>query len=103
MMPFERIVLRIRAALRGRAADRELDDEIRFHLEREQEKNVRAGMTDSDAWRRAFAAFGGVQQVREAHREVRAVPWLSDAGGDVRFALRTLARRPALAGAAVIT
>ena len=103
MMPFDRIILRIRAALRGRAADRELDDEIRFHLEREQEKNVRAGMTDSDAWRRAFVAFGGVQQVREAHREVRAVPWLSDVGGDVRFALRTLARRPALAGAAVIT
>lgn len=103
MMPFDRIVLRIRAAIRGRAADRELDDEIRFHLEREQEKNVRSGMTDSDAWRRAFVAFGGVQQVREAHREVRGVPWLSDVEGDVRFALRTLARRPALAGAAVIT
>jgi predicted permease len=103
MMPFDRIVLRVRAALRHRAADRDLDDEIRFHLENEQEKNRRAGMTDSDAWRRAYVAFGGVQQVREAHREVRGVPWLSDVGGDVRFALRTLARRPALAGAAVIT
>ncbi len=103
MMPFDRIVLRLRAALRRRAADRELDDEIRFHLEREQEKNVRAGMTDSDAWRRAYVAFGGVQQVREAHREVRGAPWLTDLGGDVRVALRTLARRPALAGAAVIT
>jgi len=103
MMPFDRIALRIRALIRRRAADRDLDEEIRFHLEREQEKNVRAGMTDTDAWRRAFVAFGGVQQVREAHREVRGLLWLSDVGGDVRFALRTLARRPALAGAAIVT
>ncbi|HTL96083.1 MAG TPA: ABC transporter permease [Gemmatimonadaceae bacterium] len=103
MMPFERIRLRLRAALRRRAADRELDEEIRFHLEREQEKNVSAGMSDTDAWRRAYVAFGGVQQVREAHREVRGVPWLADLTSDMRVALRALVRRPALAGAAVIT
>lgn len=103
MMPFERIWLRLRAALRRRAADRELDEEIRFHLEHEQEKNVGAGMSDSDAWRRAYVSFGGVQQVREAHREVRGLPWFADLRGDARVALRALARRPALAGAAVIT
>jgi len=103
MMPLDRIWLRLRAALRRRAADRELDEEIRFHLEREHEKNVTAGMTDADAWRRAYVSFGGVQQVREAHREVRGLPWMADAGGDARVALRALARRPALAGAAVIT
>ena len=102
-MPLDRIWLRLRAALRRRAADRELDEEIRFHLEREHEKNVTAGMTDADAWRRAYVSFGGVQQVREAHREVRGVSWMADAGGDARVALRALARRPALAGAAVIT
>ncbi len=103
MMPFDRLWLRLRAALRRRAADRELDDEIRFHLEREHEKNVTAGMTDADAWRRAYVSFGGVQQVREAHRDVRGLPWMADAGGDARVAVRALARRPALAGAAVIT
>jgi len=102
-MPVQRIVLRLRAALRRRTADRELDEEIRFHLEREQEKNVSRGMSDADAWRRAYVSFGGVQQVREAHREVRGVPWLTDLSGDGRVALRTLARRPALAVAAVIT
>jgi len=103
MIPFDRIWLRLRAALRRRAADRELDEEIRFHLEREQEKNVTAGMTDADAWRRAYVSFGGVQQVREAHRDVRGLPWMADAGGDARVAVRALARHPALAGAAVIT
>lgn len=103
MIPFDRIRLRLRAAFRRRAADRELDEEIRFHLEREQEKNVSAGMSNADAWRRAYVSFGGVQQVREAHREVRSIPVLADASGDVRVALRALARRPALAGAAVIT
>ena len=103
MIPFDRIWLRLRAALRRRAADRELDEEIRFHLEREQEKNVTAGMTDADAWRRAYVSFGGVQQVREAHRDVRGLPWMADAGGDARVAVRALARHPALAAAAVIT
>src|SRR5512146_554815 len=103
MMPFDRIALRLRALFRRAAADRDLDEEIRFHIEHEHEKNLGRGMTDSDAWRRALVSFGGIQQVREAHRDVRGLPWLSDVRGDVRFALRTLARHPALAGAAVIT
>ena len=102
-MPFDRIALRLRALFRRAAADRDLDEEIRFHIEHEHEKNLGRGMTDSDAWRRALVSFGGIQQVREAHRDVRGLPWLSDVRGDVRFALRTLARHPALAGAAVIT
>src|SRR5437762_6668565 len=93
---------RLRALLHPTVADNELSDEIRFHIELETEKNVRLGMSADDARRVAVAHFGGVQRVREEHRDVRRLQWLEDFAGDVRFALRTLRRTPALAGAAIV-
>ena len=94
---------RLRAIVFSRAADRELDREIRFHLEQEIAKNVRLGMTESEAMRKALLDFGGVTVTREEHRDTRGARWLSDFAGDARFALRTLRRSPALAAAAIIT
>ncbi len=94
---------RLRALLHPTAADRELTDEIRFHIELETEKNLRLGMSADDARRVAIAHFGGVQRVREEHRDVRRLQWIDELAGDVRFALRTLRRTPALAGAAIVT
>ncbi len=94
---------RLRAILRHTAADRSLSDEISFHIELETEKNVRLGMSPDEARRRALAHFGGVQRVREDHRDVRPMRWLEDAIADSRFALRSLRRTPALGVAAVVT
>ena len=94
---------RLRALLHPSAADRELSDEIRFHIELETEKNLRLGMSGDDARRMAIAHFGGVQRVREEHRDVRRLQWIEDFAADARFALRTLRRTPALAVAAIIT
>lgn len=94
---------RLRALFHPVAADNELSDEIRFHIELETEKNLRLGMSSDDARRFAVAHFGGVQRVREEHRDVRRLQWIEDFAGDTRFALRTLGRTPALAGAAIIT
>ena len=94
---------RLRALFHPAAADNELSDEIRFHIELETEKNLRLGMSPDDALRFAVAHFGGVQRVREEHRDVRRLQWIEDFAGDTRFALRTLGRTPALAGAAIIT
>jgi len=94
---------RVRAVLRRTSADRELGEEIQFHIELETEKYVRQGRRADEARRLAMAHFGGVQKVREEHRDVRRVQWLEDAVGDARFALRSLRRTPALAAAAVIT
>lgn len=90
-------------ALTSSNADRELRDEIRFHIERETEKNVQFGMSADEARRLAIAHFGGVQRVREEHRDVRRLQWIEDFATDVRFALRSLRRTPGLAGAAIIT
>src|SRR5690242_15204184 len=93
---------RVRALLRRRAGDRELDEELRFHIEMETEKNVRAGMSPAEARHRALRDFGGVEPTKEAHRDVRG-RWLEELGADTRYALRTLRRAPVLATAAILT
>ena len=94
---------RIRALLHARATDRDLDDEIAFHIEHETAKNIALGLAADEARRRALVAFGGVAQTREQHRDVRVVAWLADLLADARFALRSLRRAPVLAGAAILT
>jgi len=93
----------LRGFVRRASADHELDDEIAFHLDRETEKNVALGLSPEEARRRAVAMFGGVRRVKEEHRDVRGVTWWEELVGDARFAVRTLRRSPALAGAAVVT
>jgi len=63
---------RLRALLRGAHEDRELEEELRFHLEMEVEENLRRGMRPEEAWRQANLRLGGVAQVREAARDARA-------------------------------
>ncbi|HEY2375897.1 MAG TPA: ABC transporter permease [Gemmatimonadaceae bacterium] len=93
---------RLRALFRRGAAERELDEELRFHIEMETEQNLRSGMPPAEARRRALRDFGGVQPTKEAHRDVRG-RWLEELIADTRYALRTLRRAPVLAGAAIIT
>jgi len=100
------LLSRLRARLRAlfnRRADAELGDEIGFHIQLETEKNVALGMSPAEARRVAVAHFGGVQRVREEHRDVRSLQWLEDARGDTRFALRSLRRIPGLALTSIIT
>lgn len=97
------LMVRLRALMHREEADRELDEEILFHLEHETARHVAAGLAPGEARRRALAAFGGVQQTRETHREVRGIRPVEELMADVRFALRALYRSPALAGAAIVT
>ncbi|MFI5241832.1 MAG: ABC transporter permease, partial [Gemmatimonadales bacterium] len=94
---------RIRALAHPDGAERDLDDEICFHLEQETAKNIALGFAPREARRRALVAFGGIAQTREQHRDVRVVRWFADLIADGRFALRSLRRAPVLAGAAIIT
>lgn len=62
--------LRLRALLRKAATERDLDDEIRLHVDLETEKNAALGMTRETARREAMRAFGGIEVAKEAHRGV---------------------------------
>src|SRR5687767_8562122 len=84
----------VRGLGRRREIDRELDDEMRFHLEMEIALNVKQGMTPADARRAALLAFGGVQRYKEHHRTERGTRFLERLVQDVRYGARRLRREP---------
>lgn len=95
--------LKLRALLVRNRVERELDDEIRFHLEMEIEANRRRGLPPAEARREAYRRFGGVERFKEQARDVRGTAWLEDGARDVREGFRVLIRRPGFALAAVVT
>lgn len=72
--------------------DSEMEAEIAAHVELAVEENMRQGMPEAEARRKALVRFGGVQQARERQREARGIPWLDILMQDVRYTLRTLRR-----------
>jgi predicted permease len=93
----------VRDAFLRRAAERGADEELRFHIDMEAAKNVRAGLSPREARRRALVAFGGLERHREALREGRRAPLIESLLADVRFALRAVRRSPGFAIVAVVT
>lgn len=98
-------VLRARVSrlLFRRSAESRLDEEFRFHIEMGTESKVREGLSPEEARRRALLEFGGVERHKERMRDERGGRWLEDFGWDVRYAFRTLGRRPAFTVAALLT
>jgi putative ABC transport system permease protein len=82
--------------LRRGAVEERMDEEIRFHIEMETEKNLRAGMSPEEARRQAAIAFGGVEGHREAMREGRPLGWLGGLSLDARLGGRMLVKHPGL-------
>jgi putative ABC transport system permease protein len=94
---------RARALFRRPAIERDLSDEIRFHLEMETEANIRRGMPPDEARRAAVLTFGSVERAREEHRDARGTRLLEDGVADLRWARRWLAHRPGFTLAVVLT
>ncbi len=67
---FKELLTRLRFLL-VRKPHREVDEELQFHLERQTEVNIAAGMTPQEARRQAMIAFGGVERAREQSHEQR--------------------------------
>jgi predicted permease len=97
------IAPRLRALLRREAIDREMDEEMRQHLELEAADLVRTqGLTPDEARRRAMIAFGGVTRHEEAHRDARGIGSLEHVLRDLRQAGRGLRRSPGFTASAVL-
>jgi len=97
------LLFRLRTLMRRPAAENDLDDELRFHLERQTEKYVRSGMTEAETTRRARLEFGGLDQVKNECREARGVSLVESLVQDLHYGARTLLRSPAFTACAVLT
>ena len=83
--------------------ERQLDAELRFHLERHEAELIAQGIEPGEARRRARLAIGGPEQVKEQCRDARGTRWVEDLAQDIRYALRALWLQPGFAAVCVIT
>ena len=81
-------LLRAAGFIRGRGANRDLDDELQFHLDMMEEQLRRSGLPPDEARREARLRLGGVTQVRETYADQRTLPRLESWIQDTRFAVR---------------
>ncbi len=102
-MKWTDLKLRLRALVSRDRVERELDDELGFHLEMQIRKNLAAGMNELDAGREARIQFGAGDSVAEECRDQRRVGFVETLLQDIRYALRGFRQTPLFALTVVAT
>src|SRR5690349_17528526 len=97
------LAYRLRRLVRRDAAEREMADELRFHLDREVERLVAGGLSPHEARRRARHTFGDVEQVKEAGRDAWGVRALDSLGRDFVQSLRLARRQPGFSSVVLLS
>ena len=97
------IALRLRTIFRRVDVERDLDDEVRYHIDRQTEHNIAHGMSPDAARRAALVAFGGTEQVKDATRDQFRSPALAAFAQDARYAWRVARHTPLLSAVALAT
>src|SRR5262245_61002844 len=88
------LLLRIRALLSPHRAERELDEELAFHIERETQKHIAGGVSPAEARTRALARFGSVTLAADECRDARGTAFVDALLRDIAYAFRTFRRAP---------
>jgi hypothetical protein len=95
--------LRFRSLFQRAAVERELEEEFRFHLEVQMERNMDAGMDPTEAREIALRELGHFTRHKEECRDARRTGMIESLWGDTRYAVRRLGRDPFLASVATLT
>lgn len=97
------LVFRLRASLAPGKMERDLDDEMAFHIEMEARKLRERGMTEEEAWRQARRNFGPMVRNKESARQAWGIGLVQDLKADARHTFRGFRRSPVFAAVAILT
>lgn len=96
------IPLRLRSLFRRNQVERELDEELQFHLVQRIEQEVSSGTAPDEARYAALRAMHGIEQQKEECRDSRRVRWLQDLMQDASYSVRTLTKTPGFTAVAAL-
>ncbi|HEY3740285.1 MAG TPA: ABC transporter permease, partial [Bryobacteraceae bacterium] len=94
--------LRLRSLFKRHRVEDELDEELRYHLERQIDENIAVGMSPQEARQAALHSISGLEQRKEECRDARGWNVVDNLRGDVRFALRQLRKNPGFTATAIL-
>ena len=95
--------LRFSSMFGMRRRDAQLEEELQSHFELLVERNLRRGMPAEEARRTAKIALGRADQIKEAVRDQRGLPFLESLTADTHFGLRMLRKNPGFTVVAIVT
>jgi len=103
MRSFYKLPLRLRSLFRKGCVERELSDELRFHLEELTQAKISKGMTPEEARYAILRELGGIEQIKEECRDMRRVNYIENFLQDIRYGLRELRRSPGFTAVVILS